>query len=67
VCLGENAETGSWEEMAVDPVPTNYERFAAAVKAGVNDQPDFRHATNLQKVLDLATMTDRERREMATA
>jgi predicted dehydrogenase len=67
VCLGENAETGTWEEMEVPPVPTNYERFVEAVRTGINGQPDFRHAANLQKVLDLAIVTDRERREMATA
>lgn len=67
VCLGSNAETGTWEEMDAAPVPTNYQRFAEAVQSGVNGQPDFRHAANLQKVLDLAIVTDRERREMATA
>ena len=66
VCLGENAETGTWEEVAVPPVPTNYVRFAEAVTSGVNQEPSFRHAANLQKVLDLATVTDRERRELPT-
>jgi predicted dehydrogenase len=66
VVLGDDAETGTWKEMAVDPVPTNYERFVAAVKAGKNDEPSFRHAANLQRVLDLATVTDRERRELPT-
>ncbi len=67
VCIGDNAETGTWEDMAVEPVLTNYQRFAGAVKAGVNDEPSFRHATNLQKVLDLATVSEAERRELATA
>jgi predicted dehydrogenase len=66
VCLGENAETGVWEEMTVDPVETNYQRFAAAVAEGATREPSFRHAANLQKVLDLALVTDRERRKMAT-
>jgi predicted dehydrogenase len=65
VCMGDNAETGDWVEMEVDPVPTNYERFAAAVEAGVNDEPSFRHATNLQKVLDLASVSEMERKELA--
>jgi predicted dehydrogenase len=66
VCLGENAETGTWEEMAAPPVKTNYQRFVEAVRAGRTDEPSFRHAANLQKVLDLALVTERERRELAT-
>jgi predicted dehydrogenase len=67
VCLGENAETGTWEEVSVPPVKTNYQRFVEAVRAGRTEEPSFRHAANLQKVLDLALVTERERRELATA
>jgi len=67
VCLGEDVETGTWREVQAPPVATNYERFAAAVRSGRTLEPSFRHAANLQKILDLATVTDRERREMATA
>src|SRR5690606_35175712 len=66
VVLGEDVETGTWQEMEVSPVPTNYQRFAEAVATGRNDEPSFRHAANLQKVLDLALVTDRERRELPT-
>ncbi len=65
VCLGEDAETGTWKEMAVEPVLTNYQRFAASVASGVNDEPTFRHAANLQKVLDLAMVADAEKKELA--
>jgi len=64
-CLGDDAETGTWTEVAVDAVPTNYMRFADAVKAGKTLEPSFRHAANIQKVLDLATVTDRDRMEHA--
>jgi predicted dehydrogenase len=67
VCLGENADKGVWEEMAVEPVLTNYQRFAGAVRAGKNQEPSFRHAANLQRVLDLAMVSDGERKELATA
>ena len=50
--------------MDADPVPTNYQRFADAVKLGVNGDPSFRHAANLQKVLDLAMASDYQRREL---
>ena len=48
-------------------VPTNYQRFADAVRIGKNQQPDFRHAANLQKVLDLAMESDAVHRDLATA
>jgi len=63
VCVGDDAETGTWRDLAVDPVPTNYMRFVEAVRTGQTLEPSFRHAANLQKVLDLATVTDRDRRE----
>jgi predicted dehydrogenase len=66
VCLGEDIETGTWQEMDVPPVPTNYQRFAEAVRTGKNQQPDFRHAANLQRVLDLAIASDAEHKELAT-
>ncbi|MDK4734605.1 MULTISPECIES: Gfo/Idh/MocA family oxidoreductase [unclassified Rhizobium] len=63
-CLGEDAETASWKEIEAPPVPTNYQRFAEAVASGIQPDPNFRHAANLQKVLDLAMVTERERREL---
>ncbi|ARO31376.1 oxidoreductase protein [Rhizobium sp. NXC14] len=63
-CLGEDAETASWKEIEAPPVPTNYQRFAEAVASGIQPDPNFRHAANLQKVLDLAMVTERDRREL---
>jgi predicted dehydrogenase len=65
VCMGEDAETGTWREMQVDPVQTNYQRFADAVHTNTPSEPSFRHAANIQRVLDLATVTDNDRREHA--
>jgi predicted dehydrogenase len=63
-CLGDDVETATWKPVDVPPVPTNYQRFAEAVATGVQLDPNFRHAANLQKVLDLAMVTERERREL---
>lgn len=63
-CLGDDAETATWKDIEVPPVPTNYQRFAEAVASGIQPDPNFRHAANLQKVLDLAMETERERREL---
>ena len=64
-CLGEDTEGAEWDEIDAGTVPTNYERFAEAVRTGEAGEPTFRHATSLQKALDLAFLTDKERREMA--
>ncbi|MDC7741138.1 MULTISPECIES: Gfo/Idh/MocA family protein [Rhizobium] len=63
-CLGEGVETATWTQIEVEPVATNYQRFAEAVASGIQPDPNFRHAANLQKVLDLAMVTERERREL---
>jgi predicted dehydrogenase len=65
VCLGADVETGDWQDVAAPPVPTNYQRFAAAVRTGETQEPSFRHAANLQRVLDLAMVSDAEKRELA--
>jgi predicted dehydrogenase len=63
LCVGEDVATGTWREIAADPVPTNYQRFAEAVRTGVQSEPSFRHAAALQKVLDLALAADLDRKE----
>ena len=68
VCMGEDISTTTWREIAVEPVLTNYERFVEAVRTGKQAEPSFRHATELQKVLDLALVADADRAEhMVTA
>jgi predicted dehydrogenase len=62
-CLGDNAETAVWEDVDMGQVTTNYQRFVEACKAGDNREPSFRHAAELQKVLDMAIIAERERRE----
>jgi predicted dehydrogenase len=63
VCAGEDVATATWREVKAEPVKTNYQRFVEAVRAGKQDDPDFRHAAELQKVLDLALVADLDRRE----
>jgi predicted dehydrogenase len=63
-CLGADVEEAVWRDVDAGTVPTNYERFAAAVEAGRTVEPGFRHAADLQKVLDLAIETERARREL---
>ncbi|MFC5757123.1 gfo/Idh/MocA family oxidoreductase, partial [Rhizobium sp. GCM10022189] len=56
--------SATWRDIAVPAVPTNYQRFAEAVRTGKQDDPTFRHAANLQKVIDLAIVSEKERREL---
>ena len=62
-CLGADIESGVWSEETAPPVATNYQRFVEAVRAGKTLEPSFKHATNLQTVLDLSVVTDGDRRE----
>lgn len=64
-CLGEDTEKGIWKEIDAGTVLTNYQRFIDAIRAGKTQEPGFRHAADLQKILDLALLTEKERRELA--
>ncbi|WEX74252.1 Gfo/Idh/MocA family oxidoreductase [Sinorhizobium numidicum] len=66
-CLGADVEKAVWRAVDAGSVATNYQRFAEAVRAGRSVEPGFRHAADLQKVLDLAIETERERRELGVA
>ncbi|WP_426228478.1 Gfo/Idh/MocA family protein [Pararhizobium sp. DWP3-4] len=63
-CLGDDIEKGIWKNIDAGTVLTNYQRFIDAVRAGKTVEPGFRHAADLQKVLDLAMVTEKERREL---
>ncbi len=63
VCAGEDVATATWREVKAEPVLTNYQRFVEAVRTGRQQDPDFRHAAGLQKILDLALAADLDRRE----
>jgi len=62
VCLGPDIETQSWRPMECPPTPRNEERFLIALLSGVNGEPSFSHAAEVQKLLDLAFASDSEGR-----
>jgi len=62
-CLGDDVDAAKWTEVTVEPTPTNYARFTEAVRSGVNAEPSFRHAANLQRIIDLAFVTEKDRVE----
>lgn len=65
VCSGPDVENAVWRDVDAGTVPTNYQRFAAAVRTGTPHDPGFRHAADLQMVLDHAMMTAKELPELA--
>jgi predicted dehydrogenase len=67
VCLGPDIHTQAWKRVDTAPAPSNGQRFAAALAAGKNGEPDFRRAAELQKVLDLCLRSDAEGRRLAVA
>jgi predicted dehydrogenase len=57
-CLGEDAETATWTEVACPEVTTNYQRFVAAIRGEAVEAPDFARGADLQHWLDLAGESD---------
>lgn len=53
VCSGDDVHRQAWREVISDPVNTNYQKFIGAIVSGVQDEPSFRHAARLQRILDL--------------
>lgn len=66
VCLGPDIETQTWRPMECPPAPRNEQRFVIALLCGENGEPSFRHAAEVQKLLDLAFVSDAEGRMLAT-
>jgi predicted dehydrogenase len=53
ICAGEDIHKEAWRDVPCESVPTNYEKFVAAIRAGHNDEPSFRRAAALQRLLDV--------------
>lgn len=51
-CLGGNVHDLAWRRVIAGPVESTYSRFVSAVLAGRNDEPSFRHAAQLQAIID---------------
>lgn len=53
-CLGEDIQTGTWQDVDCPPVPTVYQRFIAAIRGEGPADPDFARGAALQRLLDRA-------------
>ncbi|MXQ08903.1 Gfo/Idh/MocA family oxidoreductase [Alphaproteobacteria bacterium GH1-50] len=54
ICEGDDLSTATWRDVPLEPVETNYQRFADAVRKGTPMKPDFATAARLQEVIDRA-------------
>ena len=53
ICAGADINSQTWRPVECPPAPTTFRRFAAALESGINGDPDFRRAANIQRILDL--------------
>ena len=63
-CLGEDIQTQTWRPIDCPATPRNADRFAEALRSGVNGTPDFRRAADVQKILDLCLVSNAENRHV---
>ncbi len=66
-CMDRDLDTANWRDIPYDPVQTNYQRFVQAVREGKSLEPSFRRAATIQKILDMAQVSDREHRDEVVA
>jgi predicted dehydrogenase len=52
LCNGADVHNQAWHEVVCPPVASNYTRFVDAVMEGGPMVPDFRHAADLQQIID---------------
>jgi predicted dehydrogenase len=53
-CLGKDVDRNRWTKVETPPVRRNARRFADALASGINGEPSFRRATDIQKIIDAA-------------
>ncbi len=64
VCVGADIQTQTWRRVECAAVPGNAARFVAALRSGVNGNPDFRRAAEMQRILDRCIESDAEGRRL---
>ena len=62
ICSGPGLEKGEWRDVPGKPVPTNYQRFIAAIREGKPGEADFARGAEVQRVLDACFESDATKR-----
>ncbi|MEP2706610.1 MAG: Gfo/Idh/MocA family oxidoreductase [Roseibium sp.] len=60
ICDQDSLESADWRDIELEPVPTVYQRFITAIRAGQSGEPDFDHGARLQIALDLAEQSHQD-------
>lgn len=63
-CFGKDIDKAKWRKIETEPTTRNAARFVAALKSGVNGDPSFRRAADMQQLIDGAFESDRGEREV---
>lgn len=58
-CFGKDIDKMRWRRIECPPTERNAARFIAAVRTGVNGDPSFRRAADMQRLIDGAIESDR--------
>lgn len=66
-CLGADIDRNRWVQLETPPVKRNARRFADALLAGVNGDPSFRRAADIQKLIDAAFQSSASDRTVVVA
>ena len=64
-CLGHDRDHQTWRAVSCPPTPRNEARFAEALRSGQGAEPTFRRAAEIQRLIDLCVLSDREGRWLA--
>jgi len=56
--VGADLAKARWKDVACKPTPNNYTRFIRSIRTGRQDQPDFAHGAEVQKILDAVIASD---------
>lgn len=58
-CFGKDIDKFRWRRIETEATARNAARFIAALQSGVNGDPSFRRAADMQKLIDAAFESDR--------
>lgn len=61
-CFGEDIDTVTWRDLELPEIKRNARRFVDALLSGVNGDPSFRRATDIQKLIDAAFLSSGDKR-----
>ncbi len=65
ICSGEGLDKNEWRELPCEAVPTNYQRFIAAIRTGTPGVADFARGAEVQKILDACFESEETRLPVA--